>query len=79
MLTSDMQTPDWLETEVWLLRLQSHHPATLPPTNEKNVKHPATVIPKCVTIIYKNASLKTTEKFQSFEHEGPILPAQPLQ
>lgn len=45
-------------------------PVTLPPTNEKKVTYPAAALSQNFT--FKYASLKTTEKFGSFEHEPHV-------
>ena len=45
-------------------------PVTLPPTNEKKVTYPAAALSPNFT--FKYTSLKTIEKFGSFEHEPPV-------
>ena len=51
-------------------RLPEHSPATLPPTNQKKVTHPAAFTPK---FAYKNFFPQTIGEFRVFKQEPPIL------
>ena len=62
------------QAESWWLRFQEYQPATSPPT--RGMLH--TLKPSSQILLIRS-SLKPTRKFESFEHEPPILPAWPLQ
>ena len=63
-------TSNRVEPEGGCLTFSTHHPVTSPPTNPKNVMHPATFDPQ---VTFKTPSLKATGEFGSFAYDLPGL------
>ena len=61
--------PECLVPEAWWLGFLKHDPVTSPPTNQKEVRNPATLT---INVAFKNPSLKVTGEFGSFDTNYPF-------